>query len=396
MKLKSGKEEIAYLLSKVVEKYEKEAEIILTKNSNRKNYESIAILLSKISNQLPNTSDKYQHEVYPIDQNLHNQEYPFRKYDITSNQIKDAYYHQIVSNPRAFLIDACYIYLYGVGRKGFELDPKDKNLLKADIVEENKKVSSFQNHSLIKQNKFLLFFSLFCLIGFSILIYQYLSISIKWETIKNDFKILPYQPTKAEIESLEGVWISYIGSPQARLSDANRYHMIAENLIDIRYKDGYFVFTRYGVNFNHEGYAQFESPWIVSLHSFVKNHEGKIESPRHTLMKLDHQSKFISVISASWNFDVAEKNSIIGIREVFIKQGRGGKIGEIINTIENSSCKCKIIRWEKENGKTQLFQLKNQLLETLPTKELQDLLNEKSILLRTPKDDLLLLDSIKK
>ena len=51
-----------------------------------------------------------------------------------------------------------------------------------------------------------------------------------WATIKKDMNILPYQPTKTEIDSLEGIWLCYTGSPQARISDPNRYHKVVPNL----------------------------------------------------------------------------------------------------------------------------------------------------------------------
>lgn len=390
MKLISGKVEVIYLLTKVIEKYEKEVGSSLIKNSNRRNYEPIAKVLSVISNQLPYTAESLEHEPYSIDYNPHNQEYPFRKYDITGNQIKDAFYHQIISNPRPFLIDACYIYLYGKGRKGFEANPTDEGLIESKPSNSKKHSNENTKQRLIKSNKVLLILALICLTGFLVTLYQFISLKEQSNEVKNDMKIMPYKPTKAEVDSLEGIWIAYIGSPQARLSDLNRYHLVAQNILDIHYKNGYFVFTRYGVSFNHEGYAQFESPYLVSLHSFVKNKQGQIESPRHTLMPLDKETKYNSVISTSWNFDVGNKNAIIGIREVFVKQGKGGSVEEVMNTVENASCKCKIVRWQREKSKIQDFQLKNVLLETLPERELQELINEKSILLRTPQDGLLL------
>ncbi len=119
MKLKTGKEEIVCLLTKVLEKYESQTGQSISRNSNRKNYEEVAKTLSHISNELPHTATTLQHEPYSPDYNPRNLEYPFRKYDITGNQIKDAYFNRIVANPRSFLVDACYIYLYGVGKKRF-------------------------------------------------------------------------------------------------------------------------------------------------------------------------------------------------------------------------------------------------------------------------------------
>ena len=100
--------------------------------------------------------------------------------------------------------------------------------------------------------------------------------------------------------------------------------------------------------------------------------------------------KFKSAISASWNFDSGNNNDIIGIREVYIKLGKGGYLEEIINTVENASCKCKIIKWHKENGAFETFELKNQLLDNLSEKELAKLIDENSILLRVPSDGLIL------
>ena len=71
---------------------------------------------------------------------------------------------------------------------------------------------------------------------------------------------------------------------------------------------------------------QFESPGIVSVYSTVKSSSGKTESPRHSLLSLSSGNKYLAAISASWNFDVGDKNRIIGIREIYIKLGKGGSI----------------------------------------------------------------------
>lgn len=398
MKIVSGKSEIVYLLSKVIEKFEKESGEVISKNSNRKNYEPIARVLSEISNQLPYTSETLLHDHYEIDLNPRKLEHPFRKYDITGNQVKDAFFNQIVSKPRPFLIDACYIYLYGKGRKGFEADPVDENLIwreKTDIaVTEVNESSEIHSPKKTIPGKTILLLIIFLLTA--ALIYS----TFQWRasrkqivTVNHDLKILPYKVTQAEIDSLEGIWLCYTGSPQARSTDPNRYHLVVPNIMDIKYKDGYFLFTRYGASFVHDGYIQFESPWLVSIHSYIRNKEGKIESPRHSLMKLNDSGQYKNVISASWSFDVAEKNNIIGIREVYIKQGRGGKVEEVLNTLENASCKCKIVEWHKNDNDIRVFQLKNQLLDEMTDQKLKRLLDEKSILLRTPDDNLILSDT---
>jgi hypothetical protein len=106
-------------------------------------------------------------------------------------------------------------------------------------------------------------------------------------------------------------------------------------------------------------------------------------------MRLDRENEFIPVISASWSFDVGDRNNIIGIREVYIKQGKGGRIEEVINTIENASCRCKIVRWH-QNNTIKTFYLKNELLDSLLNEELKILINEKSIILRVPQDGLII------
>ena len=126
MKIKTGKEEVGYLLEKVIDTYERTTDRRIVRNTNPKNYEGIARLLSSISNELPHTALQLNHDPYPSDPNPKQVDYPHRKYDITGVQVKDAY-HRLVANPRSFLIDACYIYLYGVGRKGFAGRLNNKN-----------------------------------------------------------------------------------------------------------------------------------------------------------------------------------------------------------------------------------------------------------------------------
>ena len=62
--LKSGKEEIVYLLTKAIEKYKFETGQEIIQNTNRKNYEVLAILLSEISNQLPFRWEAFGTEAY--------------------------------------------------------------------------------------------------------------------------------------------------------------------------------------------------------------------------------------------------------------------------------------------------------------------------------------------
>jgi hypothetical protein len=185
--------------------------------------------------------------------------------------------------------------------------------------------------------------------------FQWYLAASRLKTLETDLKIIPYQPTATDIKALEGLWIVYIGSPQARLSDSNRYHMAVRNIIDVHYKNGYFIFNRYGASFDHLGYMQFENQNVVSIHSYLKNNTDSIEFPRLSLMRFDHDRKRLIVISASWNFDVGNRNDIIGIREVYIRQGDNGPVKEVINTVENSSCRCKIIRWHHGKQSTNFY-----------------------------------------
>jgi hypothetical protein len=388
MKLKTGKEEIVYLLTAVFKKYEQATGQEVIRNTNRKNYEDIARTLSKISNELPNTAESLGHDHYPPDRNRAHVEYPYLKYDITGGQIKDAY-TGVVSNPRPFIIDACYIYVYGVGRKEFEKDPKDPELIYAgdDQRRHQLPVKAFKKDSRLWVGLTWLLLLLLILTSF---MWFYTAKGLNKVTmLQKDLKISPYKPNQTEIAALEGVWLVYIGSPQARSSDNNRYHMVVSNIVDVRYKDGYFLFNRYGASFDHLGYMQFENAHVVSIHSYVKNNSDTIESPRLSLMRFDTKQKKFSVISASWNFDVGSKNDIIGIREIYVKQGRGGEIEEVINTIANSSCRCKIVRWEHGN-ESKSFYLRNENIDSLNDRSLKPLLDEHSILLRQPSSGLIL------
>ncbi len=411
MKHKKGKDEISCLLSIVFEKYESETGNLIIRNTNRKNYESVARKLSEISNRLPTTAEALQHDYFSADQKNINLEYPFRKYDITASQVKDASLG-LVNNPRSFLTEACYIYIYGVGKKGFEKNPSDDRLFVNDdekvdtktdsvkyeelellVASLSKEKEQLQNTASINIKKLRKPFLLSVLFLAAVLIYtsyQWITTRNKWEAIGRDMNILSYKPTKAQIEDLEGIWLCYTGSPQARSSEPNRFHLIVLNVIEIKFKNGYFTYNRFGAAFNHTGYAQFEAPELVSIHSHVKNNSENIESPRHSLMQLDSGSGFMPTISASWNFDVGDKNKIIGIREVYKKLGKDGSIEEVTNTIENASCKCKILRWIQDKKIVQTFQLKNKPLESFQVPILKNLLDERSIILREPQDGLIL------
>jgi hypothetical protein len=405
--LKKGKEEIIYLLNKCIEKFQLETGKDIVQNTNRKNYEGLAIALSEISNQLPFTSEKLGHQSYEADNGNGNTSYPFRKYDITGGQIKDSLFG-LVASPRSFLVDTCYIYVYGMGRQAFEQSLPDDFLVQKlvpdsgskdslSLLQENQQLKmklsewefkSKQQHSpfLLQVKKWKIVSSISLLLFMFIGYYYYQNRN----QLKRDFNLLPYTVTDAERSKLEGVWLCYTGSPQARISDSSRYHKVVANLIEIKYKNGYFVYNRYGASFNHIGYIQFESPEILSIYSRIKNDKGDVESPRHSLMSLESHEGYLTAISASWNFDVGNRNRIIGIREVYKKLGQGGRIEEVINSVENASCQCKIIKWIKEDKTVATYYLKNMLLDQMKDAELLKLINEKSILLKDPDEFLLM------
>lgn len=403
--LKKGKQEIIYLLNQCVIRFERETGQALVRNTNRKNYESLAIVLSEISNALPYTAVQFGHVPYEPDAGSERKEYPFRKYDITGGQIRDALMG-VVASPRPFLIDTCYIYAYGKGRQAFEQNPVDLALIATmedsredslSLMMENQQLKKELAHVYQQQKikKPIVPKRLFALIAALLVAllgvgYYHFQVAFQLQSWKTDFNLLPHTVTTAERESLEGIWLCYTGSPQARLSDPDRYHKVVLNVLDIRYKNGYFLFERYGASFNHKGFAQIESPGVVSLHSRINTTDTTVLSPRHSLMSLDSGGRAMNAISASWNFDVGNRNRIIGIREVLVKVGRGGTLEEMLNSVENAACKCKIIRWKKSDGTIQEFRLRNTLLDSLPDVHLRQLLDEHSILLKDMDDSVLL------
>lgn len=403
--LKRGKEEIIYLLNKCIEKFQLETGKSVIQNTNRKNYEALAIQLSEISNLLPATHDQFGHVAYEPDPQSNKANYPFRKYDITGGQIKDALMG-LVANPRPFLIDTCYIYLYGVGRQAFELNPVDISLVASEesdagtkdsysIITENQQLK-LKLASLVKETDKKIFYRLrfyrmifiplcVCLLIGGVYFWKESNKTfLTLKTLTKDFNILPYKINQQEKENIEGIWLCYTGSPQARLSDPNRYHKVVANLVEIKFKDGYFTYYRYGASFNHTGYVQFESPNTLSIHSRIMNGNNKTEYPRHSLMILNKNNKYQTSISASWNFDAGNNKRIIGIREVYEKVGIDGRIEEIMNTPANASCQCKIIKWHQKNNSVQTFYLKNSILDSTKNSQLYQLIDEKSILLKDP------------
>jgi hypothetical protein len=407
--IKKGREEIIYLLHKCIEKYQSETGKEIIQNTNRKNYEGLAMTLSEISKELPFTDQQLGHDVYPQDKREKEASYPFRKYDITGGQIKDALIG-LVANPRNFLVDACYIYLYQMGRLAFLENPIDENLVNVNtddykneggsLIKENQelklKLYQFEKNAVKSRWKwntilYIIGLVVIAMVCFYIPSKMYFESNTKLDVLKKDLNILPYKITLSEKERLEGLWICYTGSPQARLSDPDRYQKIVPNIVEIKYKNGYFIYTRYGASFNHTGFAQFEGPNIVSIFSKVeaKDNENLIESPRHSLLELTSDT-IITAISASWNFDYGNNNKIIGIREVYKKLGNVSNLKEVTNTLENASCKCKIIKWsEVKDDKVinKIFYIKNMYLDSLSHRFLLPLINENSIIFKDPIND---------
>jgi hypothetical protein len=401
--MSGGRGEIVYLIGRCMEKYRQESGQELVANTNKKNYEPLAMLLSDISNRLPETADTLQHIPYTPDAKKEKTEYPFRKYDITGGQIRDAFMG-LVGNPRPFLLDSCYIYLYGKGRLGFDQHPTDQELVEKRSGEAGARqdmLSVFQENELLKEQlqeltktpiaspkkSFQLLPMVLLLLPAMILGFLYWKQSNQLERYQQQMSLIPYEPAPAEADSLEGIWICYTGSPQARKSDPERYHKYVANLMQFkREPEGHYLVERFGASFNHSGYAQFESKGVVSIHTHVKSNDASIVSPRHSLLSFNHavDQPYLNVISASWNFDAGPMNQIIGIREVYQKLGTGGRLEEIYNSLENAQCKCKIIRWHKPDGSEQTWYLKNSNLDSLHNAPLSELLNEKSILLKDP------------
>jgi hypothetical protein len=347
-----------------------------------------------------------QHEPDP---QINKANYPFRKYDITGGQIKDALMG-LVANPRSFLIDTCYIYLYNMGRQAFERNPADSFLIAQyeepikdsySIITENQQLK-IKLTALVKENEHkittrlrfyrLLFIPLcICLLVAGTYFWNKGNeSSLYLKTLSKDFNIMPYKVNATEKENIEGIWLCYTGSPQARPSDPNRYHKVVANLVEIKYKNGYFTYYRYGAGFNHTGYVQFESPNILSIHSRIMNGSNKTEYPRHSLMNLTKNNKYQTSISASWNFDAGNNKRIIGIREVYEKIGKDGRLEEIINTPANASCQCKIIKWYQKDNTVQTIYLKNTILDSTKNRQLYQLIDEKSILLKDPESGVII------
>jgi hypothetical protein len=409
MSIKLGKDKIEQLIRKAAEKYKGDTgeEIIVTQTPS--NYSGLANKLTEKAKELPSLDPQN----FKIDTGIKNLD-PYDKYTITPAQVRDAYYGKVDSLKEHFY-EACHLYLYNKlskdCKKEFFEKPLPPNEEPNPILDPapNEEPNPILDPAPIKEpdpildpppiketepiihpptdykkrNQLLLIASAILLVSFLFVAFKWYTTKRQFDTIKKDMKILPYKPTEAEISSLAGVWKVTTGSPQARTSDSNRYHMTVSNIMEVKYKNGYFIFTRYGPSFNQIGYIQFEAPNLISIHSYFKNDSNIIVTPKHTLLKLESGKTHLNAISASWSFD-PEMDIIIGIREVFTKLGKGGTIKIIENAKENVRWPgYKILHWIQENNKVDSIRLKNEFLDTLPA-TIHKLIDENSILLNDP------------
>lgn len=380
MEILSGKEEIYYLIRKVIEQFEcKHGQKIIC-NTNRENYAAIARELSAITVNLPYSAREKQHQDYPEpsaqEQSV---QYPHRKYDLTGGQIKDVYFGQ-VKKPRAHMVDACYIYLYGVGRLGFENDPSDPNLLRAEVDSEE----TFEKKTHQSRRTFLIYMSIILILFTAINIYFWVSTNqAKTYTIWTT-----YQPTADEITAVTGVWLYQTGAPQARSNEANRFRRYATNIVIIKQVGDRLMMQRHGATINHHGYVEFTSPGTLSIHSYVaKGKGGTLINPSHSLTVIRPKDSVMYTVSSTWSFESDDKNDIIGARNIYTKLGKGGTLLPIFNTPENAACHCKIVEWTRNDGSSERFNLTYEKIQ--PGSMTEDL-DESSLILRKPKSGVLL------
>lgn len=380
MEILSGKEEIYYLIRKVIEQFELRHDQKIICNTNRENYTAIAQELSAITVNLPYSAREKQHQEYPEpstqEQSVH---YPHRKYDITGGQVKDVYFGQ-VKKPRAHLVDACYIYLYGVGRVGFEREPSDPNLLCAH----DEPIQMVQKKRLVYRAKFLIYIGVIFLLLTVFNMYVWISTNrAKTETIWTT-----YQPTAQEIDAITGIWLYQTGAPQTRANEANRFRRYATNIVSITQVGDRLMLRRHGATINHQGYVEFTSAGTLSIHSYVeKTENGALVNPSHSLTVLRPKDTIMYAISTTWSFESDDNNDIIGARNIYTKLGRGGTLSPVFNTPENAACHCKIIEWTRQDGTAERFYL---TYESIQTNGMTEDLDESSLILRKPKAGVLL------
>lgn len=380
MDILSGKEEISYLIVKVMQQFEDTSGLKIVRNTNRENYVAIARELSLISNNLPYSAVEKKHQEYEEASDKESGvQYPHRKYDITGGQIKDVFMG-LVKKPRPHLVDSCYIYLYGVGRIGFVENPVDRNLMITNEVI----ISDVNTSPSVPKRHYLTLFLI--TLGLLIIACAYLIVS-RYPTTEHKIWTA-YQPTEEEIELVTGIWLYQTGAPQARSNEEKRYRRYATNILTIKKVGSNLLIDRHGATINHTGYVEFTSPGILSIHSYVeRTDDGALLNPSHSLAKLDPDDNIMYAISSTWSFESENNNDIIGARNIYAKLGADGELREVVNTPENAACHCKIIEWIHDDGTAERFNL---TYDEIEPGSITEGLDESSLILRKPKAGVLL------
>jgi hypothetical protein len=372
------KDQIIEMINEAISQYESRTGKTVVRNTNTDNYHDFAEKLNEISHRLrQDDPDRWNADKrYSRDD----------QFDIKAHQITYSLAHGSLK-PHVF--EALHWYIYGVtSRKLSRLSEAESRA--ADYKDQ---LSSFKKRhktlTKIISIALLIAFLIIAFIwitdskGYSEIKNQFYSTKNQLDALKRDMRILPYQPTRAEINRLEGVYMVYTASPQARASDPDRYHKVVPNILVVTYKNGYFTFDRYGHDFDQKGFMQFERSGLVSMHSYMLDSSGK-PSPKKSLLDIENGRDTFSVISTSWSFDPDPQDNIsIGIREVFIKIGKHGSITQIVNSPRNFGKAGKLFDLKREDGSIETIHIQNIRLENL-SPSLQALLNEKSILLKDP------------
>jgi hypothetical protein len=429
------REKIIALLTSVLDRYEAEEGVVIKRDQYREHYKGVAKKLSEISVRLP--------EREPMLFSPKPEDPAF--YSIKEGQVESAF-NKKVQKLKAHIAAACFLYLNpGASAKEFEkqiqelakTDSFDVSLLLDEnedfrqqllhLTEENNRLKQTNERlqqkidtlaedarTLLratqntKQSFLIGAVVLFIVAGVSFFWYrsswkneaaswtaanqtlqrQFDSSRIAWNTIQEDFRILPYKPTPEQLALFTGNYMAYAPSPQARTSipASERLGKVVSNFVHFTPKNGYLVFERYGPGFNQKGVLQFESSSVVSLRAFTINplKGDTMESPKQSLWTIENGKPHPVVLSTTWNFDPGHKNIPIASREVYEKLGTGGSPVPEDRTKETNGCRCTYVHWKKD-GKEVTDTVRIQSLTSLPMRY-RSLLNEQSILLRLPNE----------
>jgi hypothetical protein len=429
------KQKIIELLTKVLDAYEAEHNVVIKRDTYREHYKEVADRLCKISRDLPKLEPTMFLKI----------EDETGVYDVKEGQVEAAFNGR-VQKIKPFFAATCLLYL------NKEATPKDyekeiRELSKGDtldinpVLEENdelrEKLSVYKNENkhLQQRNEILqqqydtlnreqvtrqrayktkrkngiLFIGF--LIGLMPVIFIWSRSSWKkeaaslltvnqslrhrfdsslqaWNTIKEDFHILPYRATPAQLALYEGNYLAYAPSPQIRTSTplAERRNKVVSNFIHFTKKEGYLVFERYGPGFDQKGVLQFESSGVASLRAYTVDPDkpDSVISPKYSIWTIKDDNPDTVALSTTWSFDTGDKNISIASREVYQRLGNGGAPSVKRQTKEAYACKCTFAHWTMD-GKKMTDTLRIQPLNSLP-KPYQKLLTIESILMRGPDD----------